>query len=206
MKKYRLTVYIILTISLVLSGCRSNKITGIEIKQKVDLPDNIFISVPHISQKDNYSCATTSVAMAISAYKSLYKDPLNKEESWLISKSNKFKVRNFGNDVSALQRLVKFHGFAGEFVNQIGIYNLKYLLANNILIVLFIRPDLSKKGTHAILVIGYDDTKQKIFIEDPSNRLTEMNFKDLEKHWMAFLSKPILSSKQAGFIIYPKKK
>ena len=205
MTKYLTRSFCFIIVIVVLSSCTPEKIIGIEVPQNSHLPNIVRINVPHISQNDNYSCASTSAAMAISSYIGLFEKPLDKEESWIISKSNKFIIRNFGNDVSALKRLVNYYGYSGEFVNKIGIYNLKYLLSKGVLVVLFIRPNLDMQSTHAILATGYDEANEKVFIEDPSNKIKVLSFNELEKHWNAILSIPLSRTYQAGFIIYPKK-
>jgi len=201
----RVLIALTLNSIVMFTGCMTNKIVGMEIKPNLVLPEKYSMAVPHISQNDNYSCATTSVAMALSSYQSLFIRPLDKEESWIISKSNKFQIRTFGNDARALIRLIQYYGFSGEAVNHIGIYNLKYLLSKGILVVLFIRPNPNKFETHAVLAIGYSDSEQKIFIEDPSNYFSDFSYKDINYYWNAFLSNPIGMTEQAGLIIYPEK-
>lgn len=197
---------IVFTLSVLLTSCIDYPISGIKIDEidVQNLPQFVRLNVPHISQNDNYSCATTSLAMAISYYGG-FQPPLDKEEAWTISKIDKAMVKRFGNDMNGLERLANHFGFTGEYANQLSIEVLEYLLSKNLLVVLNVRPDPNQKYSHAVLLVGYDRANQVLFIEDPNNLWNQLGYKDLEERWSAFLSSPFGMSYRSAFIIYPKR-
>lgn len=160
--------------------------------------------VKQIPQNDNYSCATTSVAMVISFYEEINGKPLDKDVVWDISKTDIQRVRKYGNDISGLRNISKYYGYQSEFMQNISYPELHYLLSKNIPVVIFINL-FDPTITHAILVTGYDINKSVYFIQDPSSDDKSMPKQFLETCWNAWLSNPRTDSYRAGFVIFPKK-
>jgi hypothetical protein len=206
----KLTNVIILISILLLNfvSCNSNnRYQYIEIKNDYKLPQQVLIRTPHIFQNDQKSCATTSVAMAVSYYLGLNNAPIEKEKAWLISESKEEIVNKEGNDMFGLKKITDFYGLKGEYKDNITITDLKYLLANNILVSINIKISEKSNATHMFLVCGYDDSKKVLYINDPANPKDEINeypMELLKKQWKAYLSKPKGMSHQSGYIIYPK--
>lgn len=170
-----------------------------------NLPNNVKRNVPYIPQNDNYSCATTSMAMAISYYENLDK-PLDKELVWKISGTDENNVYKYGNDMEGLKNIANYYGYKSEYTEHMKITDIEHLLSKGILVMLNIK---NKKGSsanyHALLVIGYDKNKKILYINDSSNRRNKVfEYSDLETRWSAALSSPIGMSHQSGFVIYPK--
>ncbi len=174
--------------------------------KEIELPDHVHINVVHISQNDNYSCATTSVAMAVSHYKGLYSTPLDKEAIWKLSGADFNIIRTKGNDMSALERITKHYGYQSEFAENLTFHDLEFLLSKGILIVINFRPSLIWNNTHAVLVTGYDRSLKSFYVNDPINNSpnTLFSYSDLKSRWSAWLGKPRINSYHSGFIIYPK--
>lgn len=164
-------------------------------------PACVKLSVAHISQNDMKSCATTSVAMAISYYEGL-KIPLDKETVWKISGTEETCVYQYGNDMEGLKRIADFYGYQSEYVENMDISEIEDLLSKGILVMLNVE---NANFTHAILAIGYDHHQKRLFINDPADRQnTAIKYSDLETHWSAHLSSPRGKSFRSGFLIYPK--
>jgi len=79
----------------VLSCNVTTKYKYITIDKNYSLPTNVYIKTPHIFQNDQKSCATTSVAIAVSYYLGLNDAPLNKENVWKISESKEEIVSKY---------------------------------------------------------------------------------------------------------------
>jgi hypothetical protein len=92
----------------VLSCNVTTKYKYITIDKNYSLPTNVYIKTPHIFQNDQKSCATTSVAIAVSYYLGLNDAPLNKENVWKISESKEEIVSKYGNDMAGLKKLLIF--------------------------------------------------------------------------------------------------
>ncbi len=186
----------------------SNSIKGISIPnpKTVALPKNVSMNVVHIAQNDNVSCATTSVAMAISYYEGENRDPLDKEIVWEISGTSENDVLNYGNDMKGLARIAKYFGYRCEYADHLTFFDLEYLLSRNILVVVNIRAADKGTASHAVLLTGYDIDREVFYENDPATNeyYASMRFQKLEKRWTANLSSPRGLSKRSGFIIYPK--
>lgn len=194
---------ILLLIIALFSSCMNTRITGINYDEAEEIPVRHFIEVPHISQNDDYSCGTTSVAMAVSYHLGLFENPLDKEEVWQLSGNDKQTIYARGHDTSGYMRLMAHFGLKGEFVNRLGLDGLKYLIAHDLPVVLFHRPEADKPYTHAVLAVGYNDDQQLIYVEDPADRIKGFYYDDLLLKWNAWIANPIGKSTQAGFIVYP---
>ncbi len=188
-----------------------SNVKGIAVPKadSVVLPDKIKINVVHISQLDKKSCATTSAAMAISHYKGLDDKPLDKEAVWKISETDEKTVRTLGNDMKGLERIANYYGFKSEYVEYLTFFDLEFLLSKGILVLINIRVYKSEYTTHAVLVTGYDRTKEVFYVNDPADNGLysggyELIYSDLDSRWSAYLSSPRGMSYRSGFIIYPK--
>ena len=69
-------------------------------------------------------------------------------------------------------------------------------------VILNIEPQYQTTNyTCALLVVGYDKDNQTIYINDPSNIVTEFSYEELNKRWNAWLYRPRFHSEQSGFIL-----
>jgi hypothetical protein len=169
------------------------------------LPNQIKINVVYIPQNDHKSCATTSVAMAISHYEGLDNQPLDKEIIWKMSGTDEDTAINYGNDMAGLERIAKHYGYKSEYADNLTFYDLEFLLSKGILVVVNIKEKKPGSAFHAVLLTGYDRVKKSFYIEDPANASNqEMSYGDLAFRWIAYLSYPRGMSYRSGFIIYPK--
>ena len=157
--------------------------------------------VPYIPQNDKKSCATTSLAMAISYFENLHDNPLDKESIWQLSGMDENVAYQYGNDMDGLKKVATHFGYKSEFRDQMTISNLEQLLSKKALIVLNVRKKPTE--THAVLVSGYDRNQQVLFINDPANPdKTRVKYTNLIPLWIAHLSSPRGLFQQSGFIIW----
>ena len=77
--------------------------------------------VIYIPQNDRKSCATTSLAMAITYYEKRNDHPLDKEAVWRISETDEKAVYQYGNDMDGLKKIANHFGYQSEFVEQMTI-------------------------------------------------------------------------------------
>lgn len=175
-------------------------------KCQVDkVPNRVKINVVYISQNDKKSCATTSLAMAISHYEGLDKKPLDKEMIWKMSETDEDTVLKYGNDMKGLERITKHYGYKSKFIDNLTFNELECLLSKSVLIIVNIKANKTGSATHAILLTGFDKVKKIFYINDPANEDNkEMSYDDLDSIWSANLSNPPGMSYRSGFIIYPK--
>jgi hypothetical protein len=194
----------VLIMTLSFGGCASHSLKGIRIDPAdlESLPASIRHDVPFIPQNDNYSCATTSLAMAISYYED-GTIAIDKDAAWQISGTDRETVRKMGNDMAGLERLATHFGYESEYGNRLSMSTLEVLLSQNALIVLNIRAYRTGRQTHAVLATGYDHTRETLYINDPGDSPKEMSYADLEARWSAYLSNPRGMSRRSGFVIYP---
>jgi ABC-type bacteriocin/lantibiotic exporter with double-glycine peptidase domain len=194
----------VLVLTLFLAGCASRSLKGIRIDAAdlESIPDSIRHDVPFIAQNDNYSCATTSLAMAISYYED-GTTAIDKDSAWQISGIDRETVRKMGNDMAGLERLATHFGYESEYGNRLSISTLEFLLSQNALIVLNIRASRTGRQTHAVLATGYNRTRETLYINDPGDSPKEMSYADLEARWSAYLSNPRGMSRRSGFVVYP---
>jgi hypothetical protein len=199
---------ILLVLAVVcLTGCSTTAaIKGISYTEADlhSLPEKVTINVVRISQDDGKSCATTSVAMAISHYLHRDESPLSKDAVWDISGSDEATVESKGNDIAGLKRIADHYGFDSEFVQGMTFQQTEYLLSKGILMVLFFNLNPEGTKTHAVLATGYDQERGIIQVNDPSNYFKTLSFQFLESNWKSWLSSPRIESVRAAFIIYPK--
>ena len=171
--------------------------------REIRLPNRVKLDVVHISQQnDNRTCATTSVAMAISYYK---KETLDKEKVWKISGTNVDIIRLWGNDMAGLKRIADHYGYKNEYAAFLTFHDLEFLLSKGILPVINIKYQKTGMATHAVLVTGYDRSKRIFYINDPatSSASSKLDYVDLKSRWSAYLSSPRGMSIRSAFIIYP---
>jgi len=207
MKKYLYLVIIICSIFIIIYCANKSSIIGINMSKEnsVNTLDRVELNVIYIPQNDNKSCATTSVAMAISYYEKLNNKPLDTETVWEISGTDENTVYKYGNDMGGLERIASYYGYKSEYAEYMTINDLESLLSKGILVVLNIKVNKNESATHALLVTGYDKNDSIFYINDPANGLNKVfEYSDLKSRWSAFLSSPRGMSYRSGFIIYPK--
>ncbi|MGA3288162.1 MAG: C39 family peptidase [Bacteroidota bacterium] len=187
-------------------GCDEKNTTTVPDLKESELPDHVYINVVQIPQNDNYSCATTSVAMAISHFEGLDSTPLDQDSIWVLSGADSTMIRTQGNDMNALERITKHYGYQSKYTENLTDYDLELFLSKGILVVINFRPNVSGNNTHAVLVIGYDRSLKTFYVNDPAKKTpgTLFSYSDLEQRWTAWLSSPRVLSNHSGFIIYPK--
>ncbi len=181
--------------------------------RNIKIPDNFVELIPakhkiekfsNIQQRDGYSCATTSLAMVMAHYDS---KPYYKDEVWDASGSSIRRVTKVcGNDMEGLKRAAKHYGFNNyEFVRDLSLNELKYLISKNIPVVVNIR-NFYQSSYHAIVVIGYD--KEGLYFSDPSYpSFYKKDYKTFLRQWYASLCSPKgKKQRQTAFILYPKTK
>lgn len=162
------------------------------------------IPVPHIGQKDSYSCGTTAIAMALSYYEKSPDGPIDKDVAWALAGSDIAFARTYGHDIGGFDRLVAHYGYRGELVDGLGLAPLKALLSNGILAVLLIQPEPGRQNTHAVLAIGYDDATETLLVDDPAEVKRFYGYGELKDYWKAFVPNPSRSTKEAAYILYPR--
>jgi predicted double-glycine peptidase len=189
---------------LFICGCATSGFERLDMGGLDPAGSGVRLKVPHISQNDNYSCGTTAVAMAISYHEKRFDDPLDKEESWRISKSDIAFTRTMGFSLSGFRNLVSAYGYRGQFVNRLGLERLKILLSNGIPVVLFIRPNINSKNTHAVLAVGYVDSIGALLVEDPANAKRAYGYGELDDFWKAWIGEPGMNTERAGYIVFPR--
>jgi uncharacterized protein YvpB len=188
--------------AIALTGCSS---TGVNMPEnyKTNLPKSANMDVERIGQYDNYSCATTSLAMVFSYYE---KDKVFlKQEVWDASESSIVDVtKRCGNDMNGLERAANKYGYTNyKFVSGLTIDELKYFISNDIPIVVNIR-NFSQESYHAVVVTGYDEGS--IFINDPVGASSyQVSYEKFMKHWYAELCSPRKGKHmRSAFILYNK--
>lgn len=203
---FLLALSLVCAVSHALSGCQSPKrLAGMEAPGDSGLralPSRAFIPVALIAQNDDKSCATTSVAMAISHLEGRDGDPLDKDEVWAISGSSEDEVRARGNDVAGLSRVAASFGLESEFVEGLSVGDLEFLLSRGIPVTVFVKTTRDGSRTHAMLAVGYDRERRVILFNDPAIRVASMRYADFERSWSAWLSRPRKMARRAGFIVY----
>lgn len=194
--------------ALFFAGCASpRKLAGLEVPDDAELralPSLVRVPVVLIAQNDGYSCATTSVAMAISHLEGRDDFALDKDEAWAISRSSEDEVRARGNDVAGLSRVAAHFGYESEFVEGLSVRDLEFLLSRGIPVTVFVRTAADGSRTHAMLAVGYDRRERVVFFNDPALRVDRMRYAELERVWSAWLSRPRKEARRAGFIAYRK--
>lgn len=162
----------------------------------------VKFDVPHIPQNDNYSCATTSLAMAISHFAGHL---LDKNTAWKISGTEKQAVLKYGNNMDGLKKIATHYGYKSEFRDLMTIRDLEDLLTQKALIVINVRANPNVPASHSVLVTGFDRDPETFYINDPADpQKTSISYSDLLSLWSTYLSSPARLSEQSGFIIYPK--
>ena len=193
---------ILFPILFFLIGCYSKDIRYLNIRELKPAEAKVLLNAPLVLQHDNYSCGTTSVSMALSFYEERIFHPIDKDNAWEISRTNRRLVRTLGNDVYGFSRLIRFYGYEGELVNRLGLNRLRTLLSNGVLVVMLIQPNPERINTHAVLAHGYDDDKRVLYVRDPANSHTQISYDELDGCWRAFLARPLGYTVNGGFLIY----
>ena len=165
------------------------------------IPKQTINEVVLINQNDNYSCATTSLAMILSEYQGLHDKPLNKDIVWNDSESSISTIRTLGNDVEGLYKICKKYGFRYEFIQHLTNQEVEYLLSKHIYMVAFIR--INENQTHAITVTGYDRTNKHFYINNTNGQKGSISYSDFDKCWNALLSHPRIVSERGALIVFP---
>jgi len=125
------TYLAIVSLLIILACNHKNNYAYTTLDYTYDYPTKALIKTPHIFQNDHKSCATTSVAIAVSYFLGLTDAPLDKDIVWKISVTKEETIVKSGNDMNGLQKITDFYGLKGEYKNNISIIDLKYLLAHN---------------------------------------------------------------------------
>ncbi len=186
---------------LILIGCNAAQRTKLPENYTESLPGYAELNVPHISQNDNYSCATTSLAMVMSYYD---EKRYSKSEVWEISGSSRAAVRTSGNDMAGLHRAAEHYGFMNrEFIMGSTIDEIKYFISKGKPVIVNIR-NFFQKSSHAVVISGYD--KEGFFFADPASRLGryKKDYKTFKNHWWANLSTPKGRQHKTAFIVHSK--
>lgn len=199
-------LFVLVLFFFVLSGCNAIKGTQFPDNYTEQLPSAYSIKkFPHIRQNDNYSCATTSLAMVMSYYDG---NRYQKSEVWDASGSSVAAItarRTGGNDMPGLGRASEAFGFTNyEFVQGMTLDQLKYLITQDIPVVVNIR-NFSQPYYHAVVAIGYDDSG--VIFADPAywGASYHKDYGTFMTHWYASLSVPQVKKKrQTAFILYRK--
>ena len=167
--------------------------------------NEVKLDVVYIAQNDKKSCATTSVAMAISYYEQLKDAPLNKDKVWNISGTDEAMIKQYGNDMDGLKRIADHYGYKSKYLEYMEVSDVERFLSDGIPVMLNILFSKQSSVTHAILVVGYNKNRRIFYINDPANDQNKIvEYSDLESRWSAHLSSPRGMSHRSGFIVYPK--
>ncbi len=174
-------------------------------KMHVKANYSVKLNVPMILQNDNYSCATTSLAMVMSYYdNTLY----NKDDVWNASGSSIEDVtQKCGNDMNGLKRAAQSFGFTQyEFVDNLNINKLKDFINRGIPPIVNIK-NFFANFFHAVVVVGYD--QEGFFINDPAWYETSsyhIDYETFKTHWYAHLCTPTSDTYyNSAFILYNDK-
>lgn len=200
---YKTNLIVILSLFILIS-CKTNNSNYLQITDEkiAQIPNEITNNVAIIPQKDNYSCGTTSVAMAISYFEGAEKELLNKDTVWNISGSSVQIARTKGFELQGFQKIGNFYKYKYDFIENISFTEFEYLLSNGALVIIFIR--LNKNSIHAVLATGYNKSTELIYINDPSEYIKSLSYDFLDRNWNAEFADIHKNTKRAGFIIYPK--
>jgi hypothetical protein len=101
-----------------------------------------------------------------------------------------------------LERLAKHYGCVGEFMSNLTLPQLEYILSRDVLAVLNIR--VSATMSHAILATGYNRDDEFLYVADPASVRRVMRYGELGKRWLADLSSPAGLAIRSAFLIFPK--
>ncbi len=195
---------ILIAVLFLMLGCSHKSSNNLVITNGMisHTPDEVINNVVLIKQNDNYSCATTSVAMIISEYEGLHDTPLNKDEVWSLSGSNIGTIRTRGNDLYGLKRICDTFGYNYEFIQDLTTKEVEYLLSQGIFLVAFVR--INDTSTHAIVLTGYNKKTKLFYVNDPAGAKTQIPFSVMDVHWNAMLSHPRILTHRGALVIFPK--
>jgi len=195
-------VYIFMITLFVLSGCVGIRKISVPENYVDSLPKSKLIDVPLIGQYDNYSCATTALAMVMSYYdNTIYP----KNEVWDRSGASIHEATKVcGNDMHALKKAATSYGFHNhEFVSPLKLEELKYLISKNIPVIVNIKTYQCNTCYHAVVITGYDE--ELLFINDPKGHKARMPISQFKKNWKAHLCTPRRDMfSNSAFILYSK--
>lgn len=196
-------MHFLLICSILLFGCKSYtcnmNLSHDEINK---LPNEVNIPVQIILKDDSYSCATTSVAMAIS-YLNQNNQLLDKDAVWNISGSSIDIATKRGFELEGLITIAVHYNYQYDFYENLLFNEMEYLLSNGALIVIFIRVD--RRKIHAVLVKGFNRDSKIFYINDSSEYITELSYDFLNKNWNTDFADLHRIVNRAGFVLYPKK-
>jgi uncharacterized protein YvpB len=191
-----------------MAGCKTARLNGIDPPAipNGEIPKIYNNEVVYIPQNDSKSCATTSVAMALSYMENRNNDPFQKEDIWNISNSSEKLVRTIGNDIYGLINICDYYGYSYSFVQNVSYDQLEHALANKILMVMFIKTNIAGTQSHAVLVTGYNSDKNILYINDPARGKIVRYIDDINVYWKTWVGKPFMKTNRAGLFIYPRNK
>ena len=195
-------ISIVILSAIFFIGCSSydykqNSIPNSELN---NIPDKVILNIEPQYQTTNYTCATVSLGMGIK-YVTNNQIVLSEDYVWDATGTTIKAARKYGNDMKGLGRVCKKYSVKYKFLNKMNIDVLQYYLAHQNPVILNIRPDPNQNYTHALLAVGYDKNTQTIYINDPSDVVTEYSYEELNKRWNAWLYRPRFHSEQSGFIL-----
>ena len=193
-------IFFLFAFLVISCNSKNYKQSSIPLSELLNIPEEIVLNIEPQYQTTNYSCATVSLGMAIK-YVSNDKIVLSEEECWAYTGTKIESARKYGNDMNGLGKVCKKFSLKYKYINKMNIDVLQYYIAHGNPVILNIRPDPTQNYTHALLAIGYDKTNQIIYINDPSNVVTQFSYDELIKRWDAWLYRPRRHSEQSGFII-----
>lgn len=205
----KLVITAVVLVVMSFSGCTTTEysanIKGVQIPKEYrgSLPKTAKLNVDRIMQRDSYSCATTSLAMVMS-YQDQTDITYDKSKVWKESGSFIESVKKSGNDMFGLKKAAEAYGFTNyEFVQGMGVDQLKYLITQDIPVVINMR-NYFKRSSHAVVVIGYDE--KGFFINDPSNYNKpdgyHVDYGMFKRNWWANMSSPRGKVFRSAFILY----
>ena len=202
MRKAALLVFI--AVIFAIPGCSRKASNTLVVRQRhiSQTPAEVINNVVLIKQNDNYSCATTSVAMIISEYEGLHDTPLNKDEVWSLSGSNIGTIRTRGNDLDGLKRICATFGYNYEFIQDLTTKEVEYLLSQGVFLVAFIQ--INETSTHAIVLTGYNKKAKLFYVNDPAGTTAQIPYSAMDVYWKAMLSHPRILTHRAALVIFPK--
>jgi hypothetical protein len=148
-----------------------------------------------ILQNDGYSCATTSLSMTMFG--------VNQVLVLKMLQKNMVMTCIWTNECFKIFWIYNY-----EFVDNLKVDELKYLITQDIPVVVNIR-NFFQEFSHAVTVIGYN--KKGFPINDPANWQDEkthhIDYETFKNHWWANLCSPIRGKHyNSAFILYKNKK
>ncbi len=203
MRKAARRIFIVVIFSML--GCSQKSSNNFVITNEMlsHTPDEVVNNVVLIKQNDNYSCATTSVAMILSEYEGLHDTPLSKDDIWALSGSSISTIRTLGNDLDGLEKICDTFGYKYEFIQDLTTKKVEYFLSKGIFLVAFVR--INDTTTHAIVLTGYNKNTKLFYGNDPAGAKIQIPFSVMDVYWNAMLSHPRILTHRGALVIFPKR-